>query len=87
MDKFNHKQGGKWIRNLQETTLDMNEFFFFWNASIVCDTNCHYYQFRLAYISFVKESFQKAFIELLNLIFDLSGDYFFEKPFTPRSFR
>jgi hypothetical protein len=43
--------------------------------------------FLECYISFVKESFQKAFIELLNLIFDLSGDYFFEKPFTPRSFR
>lgn len=87
VDKFNRREGGDWMRNMRETSIEIGEFFVFWNTCIECEINCHYFQFRRSYISNVKLSFQRAFMELLGLLFDLNGDDFFEKPFTPRAFR
>lgn len=54
MQNFTNKVGGDWIRKWDNTTVEITEFFFFWNTTISCEVNCHYFQFRRDYIAFVK---------------------------------
>ena len=61
----------------QTVELDITDFWFFWHSTIQCDDNCDYFQFRRNYVGFLKESFQQVFLDMVGLVFEQGGDYFF----------